>query len=191
MATALTIALLALGACGSDTVTTSPTVSTPATGSAPATQPVPDDTVLLRYSLWGGCNMMAANCPVYTVHADGTVEVGRNTQGAPTDPGLPVPTEVTGHVPADDVAAWVAMVDQIDPDQLLAELGPGECSSCVDGADITVIVHPGTDREMRLDSTVVRFDPAHPLFATLTALAAEFAEAAPLEIIWPEQPVTS
>lgn len=183
--------LLALTACGGESSTSVPTDGTGTPTTTPITTPITGDTVVMRYSLWGGCNMAGPNCPVYTVHADGTVEVGRNSQGAPSDPGTPVPTEVVGQIPADDVAAWIALVDEVDPDELLSELGPGECSSCVDGADILVIVHPGTDREMRLDSTVVHFDPAHPLFAALTALAAAFAEAAPLEVIWPEQTVTS
>jgi len=181
-----------LTSCGSETGGTPVTTSSAVSSVVPPPTTTPDgDTVLLRYSLWGGCNVAYLNCPVYTVHADGTVEVGRNTQGGPDDPGTPVQTEVVGQVPAADVVAWLALADATTPDELLAELGPGECSSCVDGADITVIVHPGTDAEYRLESTVVRFDPTHPLFATLSALAAEFAEAVPLPIVWPEQPVTS
>ena len=175
-----------LTGCGSQDIATPPTTgvvrTTPTTVAA--------DTVLLRYALWGGCNVAGPNCPVYTVHADGTVEVGRNTQGQPLDPLAEITTEVTGSIPAADLADWISRADAIDPEALAAEVGPGQCASCVDGADITVVVHPGTPDQLLLDSTVILFDPSHPLFASLDSLAAELADAAPLEIVWPEDSAT-
>ncbi|MEN9646043.1 MAG: hypothetical protein RL238_2712 [Actinomycetota bacterium] len=154
-------ALLALAACGDDTVVGSD-VSTAATADTVATSTtVPAPAEVLRYVTTGGCEVLGPNCPTWSVWDDGTVQVWRTAVG-----GEP---EITGTIPVATVAAWQAVAADIDLTALRDEVGQGSCNSCVDGADIVVTVHRA-DGELVLDSTDLAFDPEHEVFAALEAL---------------------
>ncbi len=160
---AVVAAMAGLGACGDDTVLTRATAPTDSTSSAIAASPTTGaaPAVVLRYAMTGGCEVLGPNCPTYTVWSDGTVELSRT--------GVDGPPEVTGHIPAAEVATWFASVHDLDAATLATQVGPGTCNSCVDGADITATVAlPGGP--VVLDSTALAFDPANPTFAALEHL---------------------
>lgn len=150
LALVVPLALLGVTACGDDTVV----------GSDPSTT-VAAPAEVLRYVTTGGCEVLGPNCPTWSVWDDGSVQVWRTAVG-----GEP---EITGAIPVATVAAWQAVADRIDLDALTAEVGPGTCNSCVDGADIVVTVH-GHDGDVVLDSTELAFDTGNEVFAALEAL---------------------
>ncbi len=140
--------LLSVAACGDSDTSGASTIA-----------PVP--SIALEYSEVGGCQMMGPNCATYVVYDSGKVEVFRTGEDAPA--------ELTGEIPAAEVAAWLQSLEAVDFDALAAEVGPGECQSCVDGVDITATIH-GAGGPVVLDSTKVRFDPANGVFAGLERL---------------------
>lgn len=127
----------------------------------------------LRYETNGGCQMMGPNCATYVVYSDGTVEIYRT--------GENLPAEVKGSIPAAELEAFIESIENTDFDGLLAEVGPGTCNACVDGIDaiVTITFESGP---VTLDSTVVNFDPAHPLFANLEVLMHDVRAVGELEI---------
>ncbi len=159
----LTLPLLALAACGDDD--TSSGASTPATAD-PA-------RVVLVYASTGGCDQMGPNCPTYTVHADGSVEVIRT--------GHPELDGVTGTVPAGLVSAWLDAIKDVDLDALRSRLQPGSCQACLDGVDTTITVS-GAGGNGIFDSTVVAFDETEPFFHALGVLMTDVQSAVQLPL---------
>jgi|GEM_PF-2396441 len=178
-------AVASLVACGDDrapsttgasdpttTTDTAPTTPDPTPpGSSAPTISVPTGHIeVVRWEEIGGCMVIGPNCPTWTVLADGTVEVSR-TSGQPGVDATGVDTSVqaTGTVDPALVAAVVREARAVDAPTLLAELGPGACNSCVDGADVVATITDG-DRTLFLDSVELAFDPGHPLFVALGEL---------------------
>jgi hypothetical protein len=157
------VALVALAACGDD--------NAPAAAS---TTTVPAPAEVLRYVTTGGCEVLGPNCPTWSIWDDGTVQLWRTAVG-----GEP---EITGTIPVATVAAWQAVADDIDLATLRADVSPGTCNSCMDGADIVVTVHRA-DGDVVLDTTDVAFDARHEVFAALADLmnAARTVGELPLE----------
>ncbi|MEQ1872850.1 MAG: hypothetical protein ABL953_03900 [Ilumatobacteraceae bacterium] len=161
-ALATSACLIAVAACGDDSKTANTTPDT----TAPATE-------ALRYVTIGGCQMMGPNCATYVVYSDGTVEIYRTDENAPA--------EVVGSIPAAEVAAFLDSVKDTDFEGLVAEVGPGTCNACVDGLDIKATI-TFSDGPVELDSTIVNFDLAHPLFANLETLMEDVRAVGELEI---------
>ena len=114
----------------------------------------------MRYEVNGGCQMMGPNCATYVIYTDGTVEIYRT--------GENLPAEVTGNIPAEEIAAYLDSVKDVDFQALAEEVGPGTCNACVDGVDMKVTI--GLDEPVVLDSTVVNFDPENQFFMALDSL---------------------
>ena len=171
LALTLSAGLLSIAACGDDTVVPSQAVDTSA-AATPTT--VAEPMEVLRYVTTGGCEVLGPNCPTWSIWDDGTVQLWRTAVGG--EPGI------TGTIPVAEVAAWRAVADHIDLATLTAEVGPGTCNSCVDGADLVVTVHR-TDGDLVLDSTVLAFDTGNDVFAALESLmtAARTVGELPLE----------
>lgn len=177
------VVMALVAACGDDHLApaTSPTAtSAPAAGTTTAgttgpaiTDPAPTTLLpagaveVVRWAETGGCMVLGPNCPTWTVASDGTVEVSRTL----AQPGVDTSVAATGHVDASLLADVVREARAVDAPTLLAELGPGTCNSCVDGADVVVTITDG-DRTLVLDSVDLAFDPGHPLFAALDRLMA-------------------
>ena len=146
--------LTALAACGDDSSSSSNT-------DAPTTTAAPAERVEgVRYEVNGGCQMMGPNCATYVIYTDGTVEIYRT--------GENLPAEVTGSIPAEEIAAYLDSVKDVDFQALATEVGPGTCNACVDGVDMKVTI--GLDEPVVLDSTVVNFDPENQFFTALDSL---------------------
>ena len=158
LALLLPLAVVVLAACGDDSVVPGQAADTsmPAT---PSTVAAPEE--VLRYVTTGGCEVMGPNCPTWSIWNDGTVQVWRTAVG-----GEP---EITGSSPGSAIDAWQTVADDIDLAALTAEVGPGACNSCVDGADLVVTVHRAGG-DVTLDSTEMAFDPANEVFAALESL---------------------
>lgn len=146
--------LTALAACGDDSSSSSNT-------DAPTTTAAPAERVEgVRYEVNGGCQMMGPNCATYVIYTDGTVEIYRT--------GENLPAEVTGSIPAEEIAAYLDSVKDVDFQALATDVGPGTCNACVDGVDMKVTI--GLDEPVVLDSTVVNFDPENQFFTALDSL---------------------
>ena len=167
-------ALLLATSCGDPTISGAvPESSAP--GGSPATTTVTPTTGLLpagrvpviRWVETGGCMVLGPNCPTWVVHADGSVDVTRT----PTGPDVDTAVQAVGTVDTGLVAAVISRARATDEATLAAELGPGSCQSCVDGADVVVSIIDG-DRTITLDSLEVAFDPDDPLIAALDELMA-------------------
>lgn len=171
LALTLSAGLLSITACGDDTVEPAQAVD-PTTAATPTSVAAPVE--VLRYVTTGGCEVLGPNCPTWSIWDDGTVQIWRTAVG-----GEP---EITGTIPLSAVAAWQAVADRIDLTTLSAEVGPGTCNSCVDGADLVVTVHR-PEGDVVLDSTDLAFDPTNEVFAALEALmtAARTVGELPLE----------
>lgn len=165
--------MLSLVACGDDS-TAGGEPSAPSETSTPATT-VPAPFVALRHQSDGGCQVMGPNCPTYVIWSDGRVEVQRTGK---EDDGV----VLTGSIPVADVTAWLDAVRDLDPVELAAQVGPGSCQSCVDGADVVVVTTTGRG-EVTLDSTKMAFDPAHPVFAALERLTTDVLAIGQLPIV--------
>jgi hypothetical protein len=131
-------------------------------------------TIAFRYVETGGCEVLGHNCPTYVVWTDGKVEVHRT--------GVDAPAEITGHIAAETVAAWLAIASNVDLATLTTEVGPGTCNSCVDGADIVVTVERPRGR-LVLDSTSLSFDPKSAVFAGLQHVMDEVRGVGSLDVI--------
>lgn len=153
-ALSLVACLTAAAACGDDSSSSSATDG-PTTTVAPA-----EKVEGVRYEVNGGCQMMGPNCATYVIYTDGTVEIYRT--------GENLPAEVTGSIPAEEIAAYLASVKDVDFQALATEVGPGTCNACVDGVDMKVTI--GLDEPVVLDSTVVNFDPENAFFKALDSL---------------------
>lgn len=158
LALLLPFAMVALAACGDDSVVPGQAADT-SSPVTPTTVPAPQE--VLRYVTTGGCEVMGPNCPTWSIWDDGTVQVWRTAVG-----GEP---EIVGTIPVATVIAWQAVADDIDLAALTAEVGPGACNSCVDGADLVVTVQRDTGA-VTLDSTELAFDPTNEVFAALESL---------------------
>jgi len=177
------VVMALVAACGDDHLApaTSPTAtSAPAAGTTTAgttgpaiTDPAPTTLLpagaveVIRWAETGGCMVLGPNCPTWVVHADGSVDVTRT----PTGPDVDTTVQAEGTVDTELVEAVIGQARATDEATLAAELGPGSCQSCVDGADIVVSIIDG-DRTITLDSLEVAFDPDHPLVAALDELMA-------------------
>lgn len=137
-------ALLVLAACG-------------ATEAGPGSQPPTDgpDTITIIHD--GGCQMAGPNCPTYEIDRDGTLRLYRTG-----DPAVVTEASVDAAV----VAELWDQITQADIPALIDRAGPGTCQGCVDGID-TVVTYTLEGAEVRLDSTVVAFDPDEPFFVIL------------------------
>lgn len=152
------IGIGSLAACGDDSPTTAPTAA-PTTG--PTTTEPAEKVEAVRYETIGGCQMMGPNCGTWVVYADGTVEIYRTGENEPA--------EITGSIPAAEIAAYLESVKGTDFQALAEEVGPGTCQACLDGVDITLTL--GLDSgPVVLESTVVNFDLEHPFFVNLETL---------------------
>jgi hypothetical protein len=177
--TSLALAIVPAGCGGSNravATTTSPPATTTTTELATTTttelatttsSAVPAaHTLVLRYSLDGGCQVLGRNCPTYTVYLDGAAEVTRT--------GTNEPAAITGSVHAADVAAWWALAQHTDYAALRREVGPGSCQSCVDGDDVTLTVFtPSGAVLQQMNSVDVRFDPGQGFFASLEVVISQ------------------
>ena len=161
LALLLPITVVTLTACGDDSVVPSEAADTSALATT-STVPTPQEVV--RYVTTGGCEVMGPNCPTWSIWDDGTVHVWRTAVG-----GAP---EISGTIPVAAVSAWQAVAADIDLAALTAEVGPGTCNSCVDGADLVVTVHRAGG-DVTLDSTELAFDPTNEVFAALESLMTE------------------
>lgn len=154
-ALSVAVCLTALAACGDDSSSSSDGTVAPTTTVAPA-----EKVEGVRYEVNGGCQMMGPNCATYVIYTDGTVEIYRT--------GENLPAEVTGSIPAEEIAAYLDSVKDVDFQALADEVGPGTCNACVDGVDMKVTI--GLDEPVVLDSTVVNFDPENQFFVALDSL---------------------
>jgi hypothetical protein len=154
-ALSLVACLTVVAACGDDSSSSSNDTAAPTTTAAPA-----EKVEGVRYEVNGGCMMMGPNCATYVIYTDGTVEIYRTGENQPA--------EVTGSIPAEEIAAYLDSVKDVDFQALATEVGPGTCNACVDGTDAKVTI--GLDEEVVLDSTVINFDPEHPFFKALDSL---------------------
>lgn len=154
-ALSLVACLSAVAACGDDSSSSSDATNAPTTTVAPA-----EKVEGVRYEVNGGCQMMGPNCATYVIYTDGTVEIYRT--------GENLPAEVTGSIPAEEIAAYLDSVKDVDFQALATEVGPGTCNACVDGVDMKVTI--GLDESVVLDGTVINFDPENPFFVALDSL---------------------
>jgi hypothetical protein len=174
LAAATTLVLFSsVAACGDDSVDDGAAGTASIAPAAPTTT-VPAPFVALRWVDSGGCEVMGPNCPTYTVWNDGTVEISRTGDDA-------VPA-VTGTIPASEVEAWLTSVADLDVAALAANVGPGSCQSCVDGADNLVTVHT-SNGDTTLDSTKLAFDPANDVFAGLERLMTDVRTVGDLPLV--------
>lgn len=169
-AVALALALPLAGilpACGD--ASTAPAASTTSAAVPPTTTEVPllpgDRVEVVRWQETGGCMVLGPNCPTWIVYSDGSVEVVRTMTSPATDNSV----QATGLVAVPLVAAVVREARATDETTLAAELGPGSCQSCVDGADVVVTIRDGA-RSTTLDSLEVSFDAGNPLVDALDEL---------------------
>ncbi len=178
--TVTTVVLASLAACGDDRVAggnpggTNQVDTTAVSSTAVPSTAVPAPFVALTWADDGGCVVMGPNCPTYRVWSDGTVEISRTGEDSPA--------EVTGSIPAAQVAAWLASVADLDVETLAAAVGPGTCNSCVDGADTMLTVQTDAGDTL-LDSTKLAFDPTNEFFADVERLMADVRAVGDLPLV--------
>lgn len=149
-------------------------VANPGSVGVTESEPV---TLVLSYAEVGGCDWAGPNCPTYQLWSDGTIEVLRSS------------LDGSGGTPEDSAVIEAALATKIQrlarelPADFLDTLPEGSCQACVDGIDVAIVVHLGTDERFSISSVAHTVPWNDPLFATISVVREQMGDVLELPFV--------